>query len=210
MPDETTPKKLELVEDLDEEEQEFRRLRRDLPGVKGVGESGLLTISVGRQPPRNEFFRTHATFRPIVPTVTNEVRMDKQFIAVAPNMIEPLHSIGISVRDHVLYLITTPRGSLRIIPVAGPNAEGEMNEWDRTKEQSLIDGIEEWVRMYPDRENNAYKSFPAPKDRFGDPIWPNIGHARIFRMGFRDRGWLIDSTEHILVQKWAGRDRDKK
>ena len=54
--DETKPK-LEVVpsEELDEEEEEFRRLRRDLPGVKGAADVGLIAIGVGRQPtPKND------------------------------------------------------------------------------------------------------------------------------------------------------------
>jgi hypothetical protein len=196
-------------EQLDEEEKEFRALRRDLPGVKGAADVGLITVSVGRQPtPKHEFYRTHKDFRPVVPLVGIEVGMDRHYVAVAPAMIEPLASIGITVTDHTLYLIVTPRGALRIIPVRGPNAEGEMTEWDRTKEVALIDGIDAWVRMYSDKENGAYKSFPAPAGRFGEPNWPDIKPAKIFRMGFRDKGRLIDSTEHILVQKWAGRDRN--
>jgi hypothetical protein len=211
MSDESKPKKLEIVpnEQLDEEEQEYRALRRDLPGVKGAGEAGLLAISVGRQPtPKNEFYRTCRGFCPVVPLVDIEVGMDHHFIAVMPHMVEPLASIGISVADHVLYLIITPRGALRIIPVRGPNAEGEQNEYARTKEAALIDGVDRWVRMYVDREGNCYKSFPAPADRFGEPNWPEpIKPAKIIRLGFRDRGRLIDGPDHILVQKWAGRDR---
>jgi len=211
MVDEVKKPKLEVVsdEELDEEEREFRALRRDLPGVKGAAEVGMLTISVGRQPtPKNEFYRTHADFRPVVPLVNIEVGMDRHYIAVAPNMVEPLASIGITVTDHTLYLIVTPRGGLRIIPVRCPNAEGEQNEWDRSKEKALIDGIDEWVRMYVDKENNAYKSFPAPAGRFGEPNWPELKPAKLFRMAFRDKGRLIDNPEHVLVQKWAGRDRD--
>jgi hypothetical protein len=212
MEEQPTPK-LEIVpptpEELDKEEQEFRALRRDLPGVKGAAEVGMLTVGVGRQPtPKNEFYRTNADFRPVVPLVNIEAGMDKHYIAVAPGMSEPLAGIGITAADHTLYLIVTPRGSLKIIPIRGPNAEGEMNEWDRTKELALIDGLDGWVRMYSDRENGAYKSFPAPAGRFGDPQWPEIKPAKLFRMAFRDKGRLIDSTEHVLVQKWAGRDRD--
>jgi hypothetical protein len=213
MTDETQKAKLELVlpieEELDAEEQEFRALRRDLPGVKGTAEAGLLAISVGRQPtPKNEFYRTHPDFRPIVPLVNIEVGMDKQFIAVMPDMVAPLAGIGITVTDHTLYLTVTPRGALRIIPCGGPNTEGEQNEWSRTKEAALIDGLDGWVRMYSDREGNCYKSFPAPSGRFGAPNWPTIKPAKIIRLAFRDRGRLIDSPDHILVQKWAGRDRD--
>ena len=88
MADEIKPK-LEVVhptpEELDEEEKEFRALRRDLPGVTGAAEVGMLTVSVGRQPtPKNEFYRTHADFRPVVPLVNVEAGMDRHYIAVAP------------------------------------------------------------------------------------------------------------------------------
>jgi hypothetical protein len=212
MSDEPTNKpKLEIVEQLDEEEAEFRRLRRDLPGVKGSSDVGLIAISVGKAPtPKNEFYRTHPEFRPVVPIVSVQVGMDQHFIAVDPSMVEALSAIGITVADHTLYLIITPRGGLRIIPVRGPNQDGEQNEYNRTKEQCLIDGLDGWFRMYTDREGGCYKSFPAPEGRFGEPVWPTIKPAKIFRMAFKDRGRLIDSTNHVLVQKWAGRDRDGK
>src|SRR5262245_33305534 len=182
MTDETKPK-LELVQELDDEEKEFRALRRDLPGVKGAAAVGMISIGVGRQPtPKNEFYRTHPDFRPVVPIVDIEVGMDRHFVAVAPAMIEPLVGIGITATDHTLYLIVTPRGALRIIPVRGPNLEGEVNEWSRTKEAALVDGIAGWTRMYVDRENNAYKSFPAPVGRYGEPVWPEIKPAKIFRL----------------------------
>jgi hypothetical protein len=81
-----------------------------------------------------------------VPLVNIEVGMDRHSIAVMPNMIEPLASIGITVTDHILYLTVTPEGGLRIIPVRGPNMEGEQNEWDRTKEIALIDGMNACTR----------------------------------------------------------------
>jgi len=44
------------IEQLDDEEKEFRALRRDLPGVKGTSAAGIVTISVGKKPAKNEFF----------------------------------------------------------------------------------------------------------------------------------------------------------
>ena len=72
--DSTTPP--EIAVELDEEEKEFRALRRDLPGVKGSSAAGIVTISVGKAPTKNEFFRTHPDFRPVVPLVNIEVGMD--------------------------------------------------------------------------------------------------------------------------------------
>src|SRR5215475_7714036 len=106
--------KLEVVteEQLDADEAEFKKLRRDLPGVKGAAAAGIVAISVGKIPGKNEFFRTHREFRPIVPIVDVEVGMEKQFFVVAPDMIEPLSGIGITVSDHSLYLTVTSRGAI--------------------------------------------------------------------------------------------------
>src|SRR5262249_39068233 len=211
MTDESKNPKLKIVpdEELDEEEKEFRALRRDLPGVKGAAEAGILTISVGKQPtPKNVFYRTHRTYRPIFAMVNIEVGMDKHFIAVMPDMIEPLASMGITASDHTLYLTLSAEGGLRVIPVRGQDLEGEQNEWDRTKEKALIQAMDGWYRMYTDMANKAFKNFPAPAGRYDEPKWPDIKHSRITRLAFRDKGRLIDSIDHILVQKWAGRDRD--
>ena len=123
-------------------------------------------------------------------------------------MIEPLFSIGITVNDHRLYLTVTSRGAIKVIPVRQANGEGEQNEYDRTKEIGLNDGIAGWVRLYTDLENRCYKVFPAPDGRFADPVWPELPEAKIFRLAFRDKGHLIDSTDHALFKKRAARDSD--
>jgi hypothetical protein len=194
------------LDQLDEEEQEFRALRRDLPGVKGASAAGTVTISVGKAPPKNEFFRTHPTFRPIVAMVDQEVGLERQFFAVTPEMVTALQGIGISVSDRVLYLTVTSRGAVRIIPVRLAGNDGEQNEYDRTKEIGLMQGTTEWVRLYTDQENRCYQVFSAPDGRFADPVFPDLKDAKIFKLGFRDKGRLIDSTEHPLFKKWAARD----
>jgi hypothetical protein len=198
--------KLEVVpeEALDDDEAEFRKLRRDLPGVKGASAIGIVAVSVGKIPGKNEFFRTHAEFRPVVPLVDQEVGMEKQFFAVDTNMVVALAGIGITVSEHTLYLTVTPRGAVKIIPIHCSTD----NEYTRTREIGLLDGVKQWVRLYSDQENKVYKVFPAPAGRFPDPIWPELKPAKIFRLAFRDKGRLVDSTEHPLFKKWAARDRD--
>jgi hypothetical protein len=195
-------------EQLDEEEKEFRAMRRDLRGVKGAGAAGIVAISVGKAPAKNEFFRTHPEFRPIVSIVDLEVGMERQFFAVTKEMVVALGGIGITVSDHVLYLTVTSRGAIRVVPVRLANSDGEQNEYARTKEIGLMQGMEQWVRLYTDLENHCYQVFPAPAARFGEPVWPDVTPAKIFKLAFRDKGRLIDSTAHLLFQKWAARDSD--
>jgi hypothetical protein len=193
-------------EQLDEDEKEFRAMRRDLPGVAGASAVGIVSIGVAKVPGKNEFFRTHPDFRPIVPIVDLEVDMEKQFFAVTDEMVKALESIGISVSLHTLYLTVTARGATKIVPVRQANADGEQNEYARTKEIGLIRGTTEWVRLYTDIKNRVYEVYPAPAGRFADPIWPALSHAKIFRLAFRDKGRLIDSPQHPTFQKWTARD----
>ncbi len=200
------PPKIE--EELDAEEEEFRSMRCDLPGVKGASSIGIVAIGVSKVPGKNEFFRTHRTFMPVVPIVDLEVGMEKQFFAVTPDMVEHLGTIGITVTDHRLYLTVTSGGAVRIVPVRQANADGEQNEYARTKEIGLTAGVDEWVRLFTDQENRCYKVFSAPAGRFAEPQWPELKAARIFKLAFRDKGRLVDSVQHPLFLKWAARDTD--
>ena len=191
-------------EELDADEAEFRKLRRDLPGVKGASAAGIVSVGVSKIPGgvKNEFFRTNKEFRPIVPLVDIEVGMEKQYFAVDNDMVVALAGIGITVSEHTLYLTITPRGAYRIIPIHCTTE----NDYTRTKEIGLLDGEEKWVRIYTDQENRVYKVFPAAAGRYADPIWPELKPAKIFRLAFRDKGRLIDSPEHPLFLKWAAKD----
>src|SRR5262245_53475695 len=136
------PDHLKVVaeEELDEEEREFRALRRDLPGVKGASAVGIVSIGVSKIPGKNEFFRTHADFRPVVPIVDLEIGMEQQFFAVTDEMVEALAGIGITVSLHTLYLTVTAQGAVRIVPVRCPDQDGDQNEYNRTKELGLVRG----------------------------------------------------------------------
>ena len=204
--------KLAIVpkEELDEEEAEFQKLRRDLPGVKGASAVGIVSIGVGKTPGKNEFFRTHPDFRAVCAVIDIEVGMDQQYFVATDEMVASLASIGITVSDHALYLTLTSGGAVKLVPVRQADADGEQNEYARTKEIGLLKGIDRWVRLYTDRANHVYKVYPAPKDRYAEPQWPVLSAAKIFRLAFRDKGRLIDSPEHSLFQKWAARDTKPK
>ena len=213
--------KLGLVHDADtadasltpeeiQEEADYRAMRRDLPGVKGASAAGIIAISVAKTPGKNEFFRTHKTFNPIVSLVVADIGMDKCWLTATPEMEKALAAIEIKMAPHVLYLTVTESGAVRIVPVRCPDDDMGQNLWNSTKEHGLIRGRNEWVRLYTDTKNQSYKVYPAPKDRFSEPVWPELKHAKIFRLAFRDKGHCIDSYQHPLFMKWAGRRADDK
>ena len=202
MADDIKKPRLEVVsEELDADEKEFRALRRDLPGVKGASAIGIVNINVSKTPGKNEFFRTHPDFCPIFPVIDLEVGMEKQFFVATEEMVISLAGIGITVSDYTLYLTVTSRGAVHIVPVRCSEADGAQNEYARTKELGLRDGINQWVRLFTDQENRCYKVFPAPAGRFADPIWPELKHAKIFRLAFRDKGRSDRQHRASIVQE---------
>src|SRR5258708_38103492 len=111
MADETSKPKLAVVaEDLDEDEIEFKKLRRDLPGVKGASAIGIVSITVSKKPPKNEFFRTNKDFLPTVPIVDLEVGMERQFFAATDGMVGAVAGIGSKVHAHPPYFIGSSVG----------------------------------------------------------------------------------------------------
>jgi hypothetical protein len=79
------PPKLEIVTDeqVDEDEAEFRKLRRDLPGVKGASAIGIVAIGVGKLPGKNEFFRVRLY-------TDQENKVYKVFSAPAGRFADPI------------------------------------------------------------------------------------------------------------------------
>lgn len=73
------------TEELNADEQEFRALRRDLAGVKGASGAGIIAISVGKTPGKNEFFRTDREFGPIVSVVNVKVGMEQRRFSSWPS-----------------------------------------------------------------------------------------------------------------------------
>jgi hypothetical protein len=197
--------------ELDEDEAEFQRLRRDLPGTRGASDAGIVTISVGKKPPKDSFFRTHPDFVMTVALVQAVGGMEEHFCAVDPSMENALKSIGKDFADYRLYLTITSDGILTLVPVRCADEDGDQNDWSRSKEIGLLKARERWVRLWTKKgkSNSGYRVYDdVPPERFADPVWPDLKPAKIFRLAFRDKGWLLDSTQHLLFLKWTGRDRE--
>jgi hypothetical protein len=195
-------------EQLDEDERALRALRIDLPGTGGAP-SGIISMAVTNRLPKKEFFRCHPTNTVVVPMVDHVRGMDVEYNIVAPSMVAELASIDIDALPYRLWQILTAEGASIIIPVRQADLDGNQNSWNQTKETALIRAQSVWLRVSSDRPNGRYRAFEAPPKRFADPVFPDLSMAKIIRLAFTDRGRLIDSPQHPLFLKWAGRDAEK-
>jgi hypothetical protein len=188
-------------DELDEDEREMRALRLDSPESSGKASgAGIILVDAGKMP-RREFFRTHPTFKLEVAMYDHEVGMETAHCVVTPNMVEEFAAIHVDCVPHYLYLTITSEGGIRWVPVS----RDFENDCNRTKNMALLQGMERWIRVSSDKANHKYRVYPAPAGMFpDDPAWPDLPQSKIFRMGFRDRGNLIDSVEHPYFKKMAG------
>jgi hypothetical protein len=205
----STAPALETMEELDEDERLLRELRVDQLGSgPPVGDS-VLAIGVGK-PPKDTFFRCRPglEFQPELQMVTNSTGFDKTFVAVRTDMVEFLRSIKIFSARHRVYLIMTDEGVYRLVPVRLAARDGSQNVFSRTLQIAMSRAENEWVRVYNNPElrdtDRGWEVFPAPADRFQEPIWPDIGAGKMIRLAFKDAGNLIDSADHPLVKKFQG------
>ena len=159
---------VEHQEQLDEEEREFRALRRDFPGVKGAGAAGIVAVSSPRSPAR---------MSSSAPTPNSGRSMPWSISKLAWNGILRCHRSdggGLECdryhgdRSHSL-LHVTRAGSRNRSGSSSRYNDGEQNEYARTKEIGLMQASDEWVRLFTDRENRCYQVFPAPARRLRRP-----------------------------------------
>ena len=58
--------------------------------------------------------------------------------------------------------------------------------------------------MYvPQNGRNYERKYPVAP--IPDPEWPDLSMADIIRIAFTERGWLVNSIDHVLIQKLDGR-----
>jgi hypothetical protein len=149
---------------LDEDEAMLRTLRIDLPGTAGAP-SGIIAITCTDRLPKKEFIRCSPDVI-AMNLVDHAAGMETELHAVAPNMLAALLAIDIFPMPYKLFQVLAADGAFRIIAIKQANADGQQNEWTRTKETALIRAQTAWVRPVSDRENGRYRCFPAPPGRF--------------------------------------------
>jgi hypothetical protein len=200
----------ETMAELDEDERLLSELRVDLPGSKvNAISDGMVAIGVGKVP-KDTFFRCRPgdDYQPEVHMIVDTAGFDRRYVAVMPKMVEYLRSVKIYTARHRLYWIATEEGDQLVVPVRLASRDGSQNVFSRTLQIAMKRAETEWIRIYndPDVKSSAargWEVWPAPKGRFGEPVYADIRPAKIVRVAFKDADNLVENGEHSLVKKWA-------
>jgi hypothetical protein len=177
-------------------------LRLDLSQLESNQTAAPLGIGI-RKPKETEWFRVHPDpqFRIKCMLYMYEVpgTNDRELHLVHPNMVQYFSETSAGI--YQLFLLTDRVGTVFLTEVRQPGANGKWNEWHRTRQLALEQGITQWVRMRTGV--GRYEWFP-PRDMIPDPVWPDLTVDDILELAFGERGRIIDTPDHPVLRVLRG------
>jgi hypothetical protein len=163
---------------------------RNLTLVKAV----LLTVPV-RKPHRQEFIRV----RP-----GEEHRIDVAALESGETFVVDsglAAQLGDEVVAKRLYQFINRQGVVSLWPVKLPDADGRLDDWNRSAHEIAALAEEQWTSVRSNRLLGAYEPFCAAA-AVDDPVWPEEGFEKILGIAFRDR--FIAGLDHPVLRRLRG------
>jgi hypothetical protein len=183
---------------LEREEADYRALSVDeddpAPSIAS------LVIRIIKTPDKEQYFRTHPSFLLKLNLLQSRQgeAIDVAYLGVTKDMVEAMAELGMRPNLCRLYLTINRLQSVRLIPVRVDSD----NSYTTTLREGLTLGMTVWTRVASDLEEQVYRNFPLPLNRYPEPIWPtDLTPAKAVSMVFRSRGRLIDTTQHPYYLK---------
>jgi hypothetical protein len=78
-----------------------------------------------------------------------------------------------------------------------PDAEGKLDDWNRSALEAAKLAKEKWVRVASNRALGAYEVF-FPLGSVREPEWPDIDMQTIVDVAFKD--FRIDEENHPIIK----------
>jgi hypothetical protein len=183
---------------LDQEEADYQAVSVDeddpAPSISS------LVIRVIKTPDKEQYFRTHPSFMLKLNLLQSRQgeAIDVAYLGVTKDMVEAMAELGMRPNLCRLYLTINKLQSVRLIPVRVDSD----NSYTTTLREGLTLAMSVWTRVASDRDEQVYRNFPLPLNRYPDPIWPiDLTPAKAVSMVFRSRGRLIDTLQHPYYLK---------
>jgi hypothetical protein len=170
------------------------------------GDTALSTIEIMskiavRKSTRQEWIRTCLDEQKTLITRIYEDRDTRDFYFIAPNMVQTLYALG-EVTAAKLVPAVTRQGVPLVIPVKLPAEGSPMSGWHETMLTAVERGSTKWIRISADMALGGYRIYEAIGD-LGEPKFPDMPLNDMLEIAFKGR--IIDSEDHPVVEKLAGR-----
>jgi len=162
-----------------------------------------LAIPIGK-PHAQKWFRVRPELEYQLPVIGLTLKDEEDgFFVVDEKMADELRAAE-QAAPFMLYVVQTKLSKgIRVWPIRQANPDdGKWNDWSRTADIAAHIGMEEWVRLIPDRSTGQYsvrRQITAEKSP--DPVWPNLTIDEIVEKAFFAKGKLIDNFDHPVLKQ---------
>lgn len=167
--------------------------------INTIGAEKLFTGLKVRKPNKQEYFRVYAGPEYRLVCAILEMKEDREFYLVRPEVLEFLAE---DVRHVELCLCQNRQGPLFLWPVPMPGPDGRSNSWHQSAREAASLAEDGWIRMVAVMADGGYAIYRATGN-IPEPEWPDKTMAELLKLAFKD-GKLIDSAEHPIVQQLNG------
>ena len=164
-------------------------------GVKKV----LSTVPV-RKPSKEWFVRTHPDPKFHITTCVIDLKEDSELYLVDPSLWETLAGES-TFGPRALITTINRQNVLYLWPIRLPDADGRIDDWNRSALEASQRAKDAWVRVQSNRSLGAYQVYEASYNQ-NDPTWDVPSLSELLRIAFKDK--FINSDDHPILRRLRG------
>lgn len=184
--------RLEVIGGEQERWDSLDSLRLDQDYIEQTGIKKEISIIRVKKPHRQEFIRVHPEWS--LETMVFVDQDERSHYIVNPSLYGLLEG---ELIPKVLYPYINIKRVLKLWPIRLPDAEGKLDDWNRSALEAAKLAKEKWVRVASNRPLGAYEIF-FPLGSVDGPEWPDIDLQTIVDIAFKDL--RIDDDTHPIIK----------
>jgi hypothetical protein len=171
---------------------DLENLRLPQDYVEAAGIKKDFSIVRVKKPHRQEFIRVHPEWS--LETMMYFDQDERAHYIVNPSLYGLLEG---ELIPKILFPYVSIKRVLKLWPIRMPDAEGKLDDWNRTALEAAKIAKEKWVRVASNRALGAYERF-FPPGAVREPEWPDINMQTIVDIAFKD--FRIDNENHPIIK----------
>jgi len=176
------------------------RLRLQQNFLAQAGVKKMLTTVPVRKPSKEWFIRTHPDPSFHFSTFVVELKEEGEVYLVDPSLWDALAGES-TFTPKALVTSINRQGVLFLWPIRLPDADGKIDDWNRSALEASQYATEKWIRVQSNRSLGAYETLEATGVT-SEPEWNVSSFQDVLKIAFKDR--FIREHDHPILRQLRG------
>ena len=176
------------------------RLRLQQNFLAQAGVKKMLTTVPVRKPSKEWFIRTHPDPCFHFSTFVVELKEEGEVYLVDPSLWDALAGES-TFTPKALVTSINRQGVLFLWPIRLPDADGKIDDWNRSALEASQYATDKWIRVQSNRSLGAYEILEATGVT-SEPDWNVSSFQDVLKIAFKDR--FIRENDHPILRQLRG------